>query len=104
MIASAWLLEKGYEVFANVSHCGPIDLVAIRDQDVSLIDVKLLAPEMCVSVEKAGKARMNGGYLRPAQNEAGIKALFVSPDGFCSFNRREVEALYTTIYKTHLTN
>jgi Holliday junction resolvase-like predicted endonuclease len=44
MIAAVWLLERGYEVFRNVSSAGPIDLVAVdptdRDGTVYLFDVK----------------------------------------------------------------
>ncbi len=40
LLACAWLLERGYEVFRNVSAAGPIDIVGIKDGVVSLFDVK----------------------------------------------------------------
>jgi hypothetical protein len=42
LIAAVWLLERGYEVFRNVSSAGPIDLVAVDPADgaVYLFDVK----------------------------------------------------------------
>ena len=38
--ATAWLIGLGYEVCRNVSQHGPVDLVAIRGDEVILIDVK----------------------------------------------------------------
>jgi hypothetical protein len=43
MIAVAFLLAHGYEVFRNQSSCGPIDLVIIKDGNTTLIDVKAVA-------------------------------------------------------------
>ncbi len=40
LLAAAWLLGQGYEVFRNVSAHGAIDIVAIKDGEVTLIDVK----------------------------------------------------------------
>lgn len=40
LIAAAWLLKNGYEVFKNVSAHGIIDIVAIKDGTVLLLDVK----------------------------------------------------------------
>ena len=38
--ACTWLLELGCEVFRNVGSTGPIDIVAIKDGKVQLLDVK----------------------------------------------------------------
>lgn len=41
LVASAYLLEKGYEIFKNTSCVGPVDIVAMSPEgDVTLIDVK----------------------------------------------------------------
>ncbi len=42
LLAAAWLMELGYEVFRNVSPCGPADLVAWKrgTEAKYLIDVK----------------------------------------------------------------
>lgn len=42
LAACAWLLERGFEVFRNVSSAGPADLVAwhVESGSVYLIDVK----------------------------------------------------------------
>src|SRR5688572_690616 len=63
LIASAWLLERGYEVFRNVSAVGPIDLVAIRGDETLLIDVK----HVIIAVTKAGEFRAKGPTLKPKQ-------------------------------------
>lgn len=42
--AAATLIDRGYYVFRNVSPIGPVDLVAIKDNEVLLIDVKKSHP------------------------------------------------------------
>lgn len=103
IVASAWLLEQGYEVFKNVSSHGPIDLVAIRGVQTVYIDVKTVTLEMLVSRGNVGTARSAGGRLSADQTQAGITPLYVSPDGFCSFNREDINKLYSVAFKTHLT-
>ena len=38
--AVTWLWEQGYEVFLNCGCSGPIDIVAYKDGECTLIDVK----------------------------------------------------------------
>lgn len=38
--AITWLWDKGYEVFKNAGCSGPIDMVAVKDGEAILIDVK----------------------------------------------------------------
>ena len=38
--AVTWLWEQGYEVFRNCGCSGPIDIVAYKDGECTLIDVK----------------------------------------------------------------
>jgi len=41
LIAAVWLLERGFEVFRNISTAGPIDLVAVDANGCThLFDVK----------------------------------------------------------------
>lgn len=41
LVASAYLLEKGYEIFKNTSCVGPVDIVALSPEgEMMLIDVK----------------------------------------------------------------
>ena len=39
-IAAMWLWDQGYLVCRNMSQQGPVDLVAIKEHEVILIDVK----------------------------------------------------------------
>ena len=40
--AVTWLWDSGYEVFSNAGGSGPIDMVAFKDGETTLIDVKTL--------------------------------------------------------------
>ena len=42
--AVTWLWDQGYEVFLNAASQGPIDLIALKDGKLTLIDVKTLKP------------------------------------------------------------
>jgi Holliday junction resolvase len=70
LIACAWLLEQGYEVFRNVSACGLADLVAFKDGATLLIDVK--------TANKGARVP-----LKPEQFAAGVVAIYVKTDGDC---------------------
>ena len=39
MLAAAWLLGLGYDVFRNVSSTGPIDMIAVHRGDGTMIQV-----------------------------------------------------------------
>ena len=39
-IAAMWLWDQGYLVCKNMSQQGPVDLVAIKEDEIILIDVK----------------------------------------------------------------
>ena len=38
--AVTWLWDNGYEVFPNAGCNGPVDIIALKDGEVTLIDVK----------------------------------------------------------------
>ena len=38
--AVTWLWDKGYEVFKNCGCSGPVDLIAIKNDEATFIDVK----------------------------------------------------------------
>ena len=82
LVACAWLLELGYEVFRNVSAVGPIDMVAIKGKETLLIDVK----HTNVKVTKKGQFAASGPVLKPHQRKKGVIPLYVSADGICSFS------------------
>lgn len=82
IVATAWLLKNGYSVFRNISPNGPVDLVAIKNSEVTLIDVK---------AANAYKGKLLPAYLSRDQEALGIKVLIVYPDGNCKFgNMRPV--------------
>jgi hypothetical protein len=103
IIACAWLLESGYEVFRNMSSHGPIDIVAMKGRETLYIDVKTLTMEMMTKKGRVGEGNGRGGQLRPEQKAAGVIPLYVSPDGICSFDREKIENAYTAVYKSLLT-
>lgn len=74
LMACAWLLEHGYDVFRNVAPTGPIDLVAFdwKTKSIILIDVKSVA-----------SARPS-----PEQKDLGVTFLYVMPDGSCTLGKR----------------
>lgn len=68
IMASAWLIQQGYEVFRNISWHGLADLVAWRvGEHPILIDVKTCSPRGHISFTKPS----------PAQAAAGVKILYV---------------------------
>src|SRR5215831_6430735 len=83
LIACAWLLKTGYEVFRNVSQHGVADVVAWRRGEAPiLIDVRKLTYQ----VAKDGKSCSS-----PAETPRDPKVRFLFADiatGKCSFDRR----------------
>lgn len=74
LVATAWLLNNGYQVFRNVSACGPVDLVAMKNSETILIDVKQ---------GQIYKGRKLSVALKISQIALGIKTLLVYPDDVC---------------------
>jgi hypothetical protein len=71
LFACAYLLGEGYEVFRNISPCGPADIIACKDTDLLRIDVK------------------SGTYhprLTDDQRRDGVIILYVGEDGGCEFD------------------
>ena len=78
LLACAWLLAQGYEVFRNVSSCGLVDIIALKDGRATLFDVKTW------SLPDHFPLR-----LTPAQKHAGVKLIAVKPDGECEIDPKE---------------
>ena len=69
--AVTWLWDNGYEVFKNSGRTGMIDLIAIKDGEITLIDVK---------TDKVNKPhKENSGWRTQAQKEAGVVFLAFDP-------------------------
>ena len=71
LVACAWLLTQGYEVFRNVCPTGPTDLVAIKGGVVERFDVK------------TEKFKVESYALTVKQQALGVKVLVVHRDGTC---------------------
>lgn len=74
LVACAWLLELGYQVFRNVAPSGNIDLVAIRDNEVIYIDVAKV-PYLKSKDDSIVYGRAKTKEERAKRN--GIKVLYV---------------------------
>jgi hypothetical protein len=71
LLACAWLLSEGYEVFRNVSHWGPADIVGMKSGRCFLFDVKTGA---------------NAAITRE-QHDLGVRLIFVASDGSCKIRK-----------------
>ncbi len=78
-MATIWLWDQGYLVCKNMSQQGPVDLVAIRENEVILIDVK----SECI--RKRDGLKINRS-LTPIQKNLGVNILNVNTEtGECSY-------------------
>jgi len=68
LIACAWLLERGYQVFRNVCVTGIIDVVGIKDGKTFFFDVKTRSTRPLPG---------DPGGLSAAQIRSGVLPLFV---------------------------
>jgi Holliday junction resolvase-like predicted endonuclease len=86
LIACAWLLKRGYDVFRNVSPTGKADLIALKDGDVTLIDVS----KSSKYISKSGKVSYTKNYAKETLcNSLNIKVLYVA-DEDCFFAEKYV--------------
>jgi hypothetical protein len=88
LLACAWLLNKGYQVFRNVSPNGPYDLVAFKGPEELRIDVKTIR-------RYGGKPGKPGKYPQAAgaRPKQGALLLFVDPaTKQCAFETRLLES------------
>lgn len=71
LIACAWLLEQGYQVFRNVSPSGPYDIIAIKGPE-----------ELRVNVRTIRFSMRTGSYPRVKWKAplADVQFLYVDPD------------------------
>lgn len=73
--AVTWLWDKGYEVFPNAGCTGPVDMIAMKGDEVLLIDVKTGAmADGCVASMSKTTNRT------PLQKEMGVVILQFNPD------------------------
>lgn len=78
MIACAYMLELGYEVFRNISQHGIVDLVAMKNDEVLLLDVK---------ASHSTRDRAPSRRANDEQRRRGIVWLNVFEDGRCAISK-----------------
>ena len=64
-----WLWDEGYEVFHNAGCTGPVDIVALKDGEVHLFDVK----------HNSSKKANNARGRTPLQKKMGVKYIMFNP-------------------------
>ena len=74
LYAITWLWDNGYEVFKNVGCTGIVDLIAIKDGETKLIDVKTETTD-----SKRGLKR-NKSCRSKEQIEKGVQLVMFNPD------------------------
>ncbi len=75
--AQMWLAKQNYYVFKNIDNQSPVDLIALKDKEILLIDVK------STTMKRGYECR--GRSLTPKQQELGVKLLYVYRNGDCRF-------------------
>lgn len=72
LVAAAWLIGQGFDVFRNVSPHGDIDLIAVRGDELRKFDVKTARRR----VTQDDRERINLG----PKAAPGVERLFVVPE------------------------
>ena len=76
LVAAAWLMKQGYEVFQNVAASGPADLVAWKPDtgEIHFVDAKMSKRTVLPSGEEELK------YYKGEHAKKGIRYLLVCGD------------------------
>ena len=72
--AITWLWDNGYEVFLNPGASGPIDLIAYKDGECILVDVKTLQKD-----KRRRSAYSPNSTRSPLQKQIGVVFLGFNP-------------------------
>ena len=78
--AVTWLWDNGYEVFLNAGCSGPIDMIAIKEGAVTLIDVKTSYFKSRNKRNKTGNSAYSPGGRTEEQKEMGVNFLGFDPN------------------------
>ena len=71
--AVTWLWDQGYEVFQNSGCTGPVDMIALKGDKVTLIDVKTFRKRGRASERKNDGNFINGTNLEPSHQKDTIE-------------------------------
>ncbi len=78
--AVTWLWDKGYEVFQNSGCSGPVDLIAIKNNETTLIDVKTLYARKNREINwDTGKGLLPSNNRTKKQIKMGVQLLTFNP-------------------------
>jgi hypothetical protein len=79
--AVTWLWDNGYEVFKNTGCTGLVDMIALKDSEVTLIDVKTyyLRPDRASSSFATGIGLVPSNPRTEEQKKLGVKLLCFNP-------------------------
>ena len=81
--AILYLAQHGYIVFDNVYKNGPVDLIAMKDHEIILFDVKSVQKySEDVKINKL-KGKMIYRPKSDIQKELGVKFIYVDEEGAC---------------------
>ena len=81
--AILFLAQHGYTVFDNVYKNGPVDLIAMKDHEIILFDVKSVQKySEDVKINKL-KGKMIYRSKSDIQKELGVKFIYVDEEGVC---------------------
>jgi len=72
--AVTWLWDNGYEVFLNAGCTGPIDMIAYKDGEITLVDVKTMRFDARKNIRNIKDARTK------EQQKLGVVFLAFNPD------------------------
>lgn len=84
LIACAWLLKTGYQVFRNVAPQGPIDIVATKGGSVLKIDVKKASYRTGCFCIASGQIRKIKQLMSDVRNK-GVRYLIAHESGDCEW-------------------
>jgi hypothetical protein len=73
-LACAWFMSQGYEVFRNVSPHGPVDMIAMRGNEIIKVDVKTASISR---KSKEGEIFYTSTKLSQAQIDLGVRILLL---------------------------
>ena len=82
-MAILYLAEQGYIVFDNIYKIGPVDLVAMREKEIELFDVKSVQRYSDDIKTNRHKGRMIYRMKNDRQKELGVKFIYVDDEGSC---------------------
>lgn len=77
------LAEQGFIVFDNIYKNGPVDLIAMKDKEIVLLDVKSVQRYSHDVKTKKYRGRMIYRVKSPIQKDLGVKFLYVTDEGDC---------------------